>query len=64
MKEAKEKKLFYTATELSEMLGISVGHSYKIIKQLNDELEKAGYMTLSGKISVRYFEKRWYGYGS
>ena len=60
----KPQKIYYTAAELSELLGISLGYSYKIIKQLNAELEKAGYMTLSGKVSARYFEKRWYGYGA
>lgn len=55
------EKLCYTAPELSELLDISVGQSYKIIRQLNQELEKAGYLTLQGKVSRRYFEKRWYG---
>lgn len=56
-----EEKFCYTAPELSALLDISVGQSYKIIRQLNQELEKAGYLTLQGKVSRRYFEKRWYG---
>ena len=43
------------------MLDISVGQGYKIIRKLNQELEKAGYLTIQGKVSKRYFEKRWYG---
>lgn len=32
------------------MLGISKGHAYKIIRQLNKELEDNGYIVVSGKI--------------
>ncbi len=55
------EKICYTALELSNMLDISVGQGYKIIRKLNQELEKAGYLTIQGKVSKRYFEKRWYG---
>ena len=55
------EKIYITATELSELLGISIGHAYKIIHQMNEELTKAGYLVISGKVPVRYFEKRWYG---
>ena len=55
-------KLYYTAGDLSDLLGISLGHSYKLIRKLNEELAEDGYMTISGKVSKRYFEKRWYGY--
>ncbi|HYE09403.1 MAG TPA: winged helix-turn-helix domain-containing protein [Patescibacteria group bacterium] len=60
----KENKIYITATELSEMLGVSAGHAYKIIRQLNKELEKDGYIVISGKVPHKYFEKRWYGYGA
>lgn len=33
---------FITAAELAAMLGVSVGHAYKIIHQLNDELAQKG----------------------
>jgi Mn-dependent DtxR family transcriptional regulator len=60
----KENKIYITATELSEMLGVSPGHAYKIIRRLNKELEKDGYIVISGKVPQKYFEKRWYGYGA
>ncbi|OUQ55785.1 ICEBs1 excisionase [Tyzzerella sp. An114] len=59
---ATEAKIYITANELSEMLGISTGHAYKIIRQLNKELEQAGFIVISGKVPRRYFEKRWYGF--
>lgn len=60
----KENKIYLTAVELSEMLGVSAGHAYKIIRKLNQELEKEGYIIIAGKVPKRYFEKRWYGFGA
>ena len=48
-------KIFITANELAEMLGVSVGHSYKIIRKLNQELEKQGFLVIAGKVPRRYF---------
>ena len=57
-----ENKLYITAAEMAEMLGISNGHAYKIIRELNAELKAAGYIVIAGKVPRGYFEKRWYGY--
>ena len=51
-------KIYITANELAEMLGVSVGHAYKLIRKLNQELEKEGFLVIAGKVSRRYFEKR------
>lgn len=59
-----EYKIYITASELADMLGISVGHAYKIIRRLNEELKKDGFLVIAGKIPRRYFEKRWYGFGA
>lgn len=59
-----ENKIYITASELADMLGISVGHAYKIIRRLNEELKKDGFLVIAGKIPRRYFEKRWYGFGA
>lgn len=59
-----QEKVYITAAELAESLGISIGKAYKIIRQLNGELEKDGYITVSGKCPRRYLEKKWYGYGA
>lgn len=52
---------FITATELAAMLSVSVGHAYKIIHQLNDELAQKGYLTFSGRVPRKYLEERCYG---
>lgn len=57
------KKNYVTATELSETLGVSTGQAYKIIRRLNNELDKKGFITVSGKCPQRYLEEKWYGYG-
>ena len=53
--------MFYTAAELSSILGVSLSKGYLLIKQMNSELEEQGYMTITAKVPKRYFEKRWYG---
>ena len=58
---AENNKIYITANELAEMLGVSVGHAYKLIRKLNQELEKEGFLVIAGKVPRRYFEKRWYG---
>ena len=53
--------LFYTAPEIAEMLGVSRGHAYKIVKKLNEELANRGYITIAGKIPKKYFAEHYYG---
>lgn len=55
------EKIFYSADDLVEMLDISKASSYKIIRQLNDELKALGYIVLQGKVPRAYFEQKWYG---
>lgn len=48
------------AKEVSEMLGISSSYAYKIIDQLNRELQQAGYLTIHGKVDILYLHKRFF----
>lgn len=50
-----------TASELAEMLDMSEGHAYKVIRQLNDELAAKGYLTFSGRVPRKYLSERCYG---
>ena len=54
-------KLFMKAEEIQEELGISKTYYYKIIKELNEELEKMGYKTLAGRVSRKFFNEKFYG---
>jgi len=56
-----KNKAYVTASEVSEFLGISVGLAYKMIRELNFELKKQGYLTVAGKVSKQYFNEKWYG---
>lgn len=49
-----ENKIYITASELAEMLGVSVGHAYKIIRKLNQELAEQGFLVIAGKVSRCY----------
>lgn len=54
------EKNFLTANDVAAFMGISVPTAYKVIRRLNDELKKQGYITISGKISKIYFEQKVY----
>ena len=48
-------KRYLTATDVAELLGVS-----RSIKRLNSELEKAGKLTVAGKVSAKYFYENTY----
>ena len=50
-----------TAAEVAEMLGIGTSKAYQLIRIMNKELEDQGYLTIRGKVSERYFKKRFFG---
>lgn len=54
-------KSYYTAIDISGILGVSRAKAYQIIKMLNEELHARGYIVLSGKVSKAFFDERWYG---
>ena len=51
-----------TADEVAAELRISKGHAYKMIRQMNEELEKAGFIVVAGKIPRAFWEKKFFGY--
>ena len=53
---------FMCVAEVAIELGISKSYAYKIVQRLNEELKVMGYLTVSGKVSKKYFtEKFCYG---
>ena len=54
-------KNFLNADDVAKFMDISVPMAYKIIRKLNDELKKQGFITVAGKVSRRYFEEKVYG---
>lgn len=46
--------------EIMKALGIGKSNAYAIIKQLNEELDKKGFLTVRGKVPRKYFKERFY----
>ena len=53
--------LYYTAPEVQSMLGVSRGKAYKVVKELNEELESRGFIVIAGKIPKQFFNEHYYG---
>lgn len=51
-------KQYYTAKEVAEAMGTSQGTAYKIIRELNEQLKKKGFITVSGKVNRAYFMEK------
>ena len=51
----------YNAKELAEVLGCSESKSYQYIRIMNAELAQKGFLTIRGKISKAYADKRFFG---
>ena len=51
---------FLEVGDVMQILGISRSAAYKLMRQINSELEK-GYIVIRGKVSRKYFEERIYG---
>ena len=52
---------YVTADEAAQILGVSRGYAYKIIRGLNNELKENGYRVISGKVPTKYFQEKFYG---
>lgn len=56
-----EQSIFISAQEVADMLGISKSKAYRIVSELNEELEAKGFITVAGKVSRKFFEEKFYG---
>lgn len=55
-----ENKRFLTADDVATIMECSKSVAYSIIRKLNEELEKKGFITIHGKINAKYFNERIY----
>ena len=51
---------FLGVQDLMQLLGRSESYCYKVIRELNQELKKKGYMINPGRIPEQYFYERCY----
>lgn len=49
-----------TVDDVAQELGVSKQKGYRIIRQLNEELVAAGYMTVQAKVPCTYWSERFY----
>lgn len=59
-----EKCAFYDSEDVSQIYSCSKSYAYKIIRMMNKELKKEGYITINGKVPKKYCEKMVYGYNA
>jgi predicted transcriptional regulator len=50
--------------EVSKELGVSKGHAYKVIRELNEELSEKGFIVVAGKVPKAYWETKFFGYSN
>lgn len=51
-------KIMLDAHDVSQFLGIKMYLSYKIIRNINEELRKAGKLTIRGRVNREYLLKK------
>lgn len=59
--ECLKNNLFVTAGEVAQDLGVSKPFAYKLVRQMNEELETKGFITIAGRVSRKYYEEKFYG---
>lgn len=44
--------------QVAELCKVKIGKAYKLIRELNEELEEQGYITIRGRVNKDYLLKR------
>lgn len=55
------EKLYYTADEIAKMVGVGRTTSYAIVKEMNEDLKKRGFLAIRGKVPKEYFDSKYFG---
>ena len=56
------KKYLLNADDVADRLGVSKAKAYKVIRELNEELQEMGFIIISGRLPRTYLEKKFFGY--
>ena len=51
------EKIYYSAEDIAKMLGVSMGKSYKILREMNKELAEKASLQSQGKFRWSIFVK-------
>ena len=52
---------FICAEEVAQELSVSKPYAYKLLRDMNDELKRKGYLVIPGRVSRKYFDEKFYG---
>jgi predicted ArsR family transcriptional regulator len=55
------ESMFIRADEIANDLEISRTQAYRVLKELNSELQAKGFMTIAGRVSRQFYKERFYG---
>lgn len=47
----------YTVQEVVDLLGCSKSHAYKLVRQINKDLEEQGFLIIHGKVNKMAFHR-------
>ncbi len=51
---------FMRVEEVAEILDVSTSYAYKVIRELNEELKRKGFITISGRVNRECFNESLY----
>ena len=51
------ERSFMTVEEVAEELRVSKSKAYQIVRELNAEMQKQGYLTVAGRVNATFFIK-------
>ena len=51
------EKSFMTVEEVAVELRVSKSKAYQIVRELNAEMQKQGYLTVAGRVNATFFHK-------
>jgi hypothetical protein len=52
---------FIKVDKVATVLGVSKSYAYKVVRVMNNELKRRGFITIAGRVSKQYFEEKLYG---
>ncbi len=58
-----KQEMFVRVDTVMNDLQISKPLAYKLMKEMNDELEAKGYLVISGRVPRAYYYERFFGLG-
>ena len=55
------EKLYYTAAEIAQMIGVGRTSAYGIVKQMNEEIKSRSFLAVRGKEPKEFFYAKCFG---